>query len=70
EALARQHIRDGYYFRASVMIDRAAFSRTAINTAVRLLAGATLPETLLVPPGPALTRAQLIDTVEMVPPEP
>lgn len=56
EALARQHIRDQYYFRASVVIDRVGFSRTAVNAAVRLLAGATLPETLMVPPGPALTR--------------
>jgi ABC-type sugar transport system substrate-binding protein len=70
ETLARQYIRDGYYFRASVIIDRLAFSRAAINAAVRLLAGATLPETLLVPPGPALTRAQLLDTVEMRDPAP
>lgn len=59
EALARQHIRDQYYFRASVVIDRVGFSRTAVNAAVRLLAGATLPETLMVPPGPALTRDML-----------
>jgi len=34
-----------------VVTDRAAYSRTAINAAIKLLAGATVPEEFAVPPG-------------------
>jgi serine/threonine protein kinase/DNA-binding LacI/PurR family transcriptional regulator len=59
EALARQHIANGYYMRASVDVGREAFSRAAVDATVRLLAGATLPETILVPPGRVVTRESL-----------
>ncbi|MCK6580050.1 MAG: protein kinase [Anaerolineae bacterium] len=56
EPLARQHIAEGYYLRASVDVGRAEFSRAAVDSLVRLMAGATMPETLLVPPGVTITR--------------
>jgi serine/threonine-protein kinase len=59
EALARQHIANGYYMRASVDVGREAFSRAAVDVTVRLLAGATLPEMILVPPGQVVTRESL-----------
>lgn len=59
EVLALEYIRDDYYIRGSVDVGREQFSRTAIDTTVKLLAGATLPETFLVPPGDALTRSEL-----------
>jgi serine/threonine-protein kinase len=60
EALARQHIANGYYMRASVDVGREAFSRAAVDVTVRLLSGATLPETILVPPGQVITRESLL----------
>ncbi len=56
EALARQHILRDYFFRASVDVGREQFSRTAVDSTVKLLAGATVPELILVPPGQAVTR--------------
>lgn len=56
ETVAREYIRDGYFMRGSVAIDRAGFSRTAVNAMVKLLAGSTLPETYVVPPGEVVTR--------------
>ena len=63
EALALEYIRDGHYLRASVSVGRALFSQAAINATVRMLAGAALPETLLVPPGDVIT-AENVDTAE------
>ena len=59
EALALNYIRDDHYLRASVSVSREQFSQAAINAAVRMLAGATLPETLTVPPGDVITRDNL-----------
>jgi serine/threonine protein kinase/DNA-binding LacI/PurR family transcriptional regulator len=56
EVLARQYIDQDYYIRASVDVGRELFSQTAINASVKLLAGSTLPETFLVPPGGAVTK--------------
>ncbi|MBL8132841.1 MAG: protein kinase [Anaerolineae bacterium] len=56
EPLARQYIAEGYYLRASVDVGREEFSRAAVDSLVRLMAGATIPETLLVPPGVTITR--------------
>jgi serine/threonine protein kinase/DNA-binding LacI/PurR family transcriptional regulator len=64
EALAREYISDDYYIRASVDVGRAQFSRTAINAAVKLLAGSTVPETFLVPPGQAVTKDTLLEATE------
>lgn len=57
EQAARQFIRDGYYLRGSVEIGREQFSRAAVNAVVKLLAGATVPETIVVPPGAVYTAA-------------
>ncbi len=56
EALAQEYIRDGYYMRASVAVSRELSSETIVNVMVKLLAGATLPETILVPPGEVFTQ--------------
>jgi ABC-type sugar transport system substrate-binding protein/tRNA A-37 threonylcarbamoyl transferase component Bud32 len=60
EALARQYIRDGYFMRGSVALDREAFSNAAMYAMVKLLAGATIPEVVLVPPGEVVTRDMLL----------
>jgi ABC-type sugar transport system substrate-binding protein len=59
EALALEYIRQDHYVRASVSVGRQQFSEAAIDAAVKLLAGATLPETLTVPPGEVITRETL-----------
>ncbi|MCC6801877.1 MAG: protein kinase [Anaerolineae bacterium] len=59
ESVARDYIRGGHFMRASVDVGRALFSQTAINTMVKLLAGATVPEIYLVPPGSVVTRETL-----------
>ena len=59
EALARSYIRNGYFMRASVDVGRERFSRAAIDVMIKLLAGATVPERVLVPPGGVVTRASL-----------
>ncbi|MBL8145800.1 MAG: protein kinase [Anaerolineae bacterium] len=61
EALAREYIRQGHFLRASVSVDREMIARTAINATIRLLAGAAMPETLIVPPGPVITAANVDD---------
>jgi len=60
EELARQYIRDGYYMRGTVALDRKSFSDAMVNSMVRLLAGATMPEVILVPPGDVLTHETLV----------
>lgn len=59
EALARSYIRNGYFMRASVDVGRERFSRAAIDVMVKLLAGATVAERILVPPGGVVTREAL-----------
>jgi len=61
ESLARQYIADDYYLRASLDVGSEAFSRAGVNTLVKLLAGATVVETILVPPGETITRTNLIE---------
>lgn len=70
ETLARNYITRGYYMRGSVQIDREGFSRAAIDSMVKLLAGAELPETIVVPPGDVATRATLADAVPPLPAAP
>jgi ABC-type sugar transport system substrate-binding protein len=60
EALALEYIEDGYFMRGSVRVNREEFSDTAINTMIKLLAGSTLPETFVVPPGDVVTRESLL----------
>jgi ABC-type sugar transport system substrate-binding protein len=59
EQLARRYIRDGYYIRGSVDAGRVQFSRAAIDTITKLLAGGTVPERILVPPGDVVTAQTL-----------
>ncbi len=62
EQQARQYIQDGYFIRGSVDPGREQFSRTAINAVVKILAGGTLPEMILVPPGDVVTAELLENT--------
>ncbi len=62
EAFARGYIRDNYFIRASVDVGRELFSQTAVDAMVKLLAGSTLSQTFLVPPGEVITRATLTDS--------
>ncbi len=59
EALAKQYISEGYFMRGSVTVNRQEFSHAAANVMVKLLAGSTLPETYLIPPGEVVTRETL-----------
>ncbi len=60
EALAREHIANGYFMRASVEVGRVMFSHTSVNAMVKLLAGSVVPETYLVPPGAVITRETMM----------
>ncbi len=62
ESVARQYIRSGYFMRSSIAVNRQEFSETSVNAMIKLLAGATVPETYLVPPGDAITRDDLLAT--------
>ena len=65
EALAREYIAEDYFIRASVDVGREQFSWTAINSAIKLLAGATVPEVFLVPPGDVVIKHTLAEaTIE------
>ncbi len=55
EALARQYIRDGYYMRVSIGVGSEVIPRTTINALVKLLAGSTVPQIILTPPGELVT---------------
>lgn len=59
EALALRYIREGYYMRGSVEVGRTQLSKAAADSIIKLLAGATLPETLLVEPGDVVTKTIL-----------
>ena len=59
EQLARRYIREGYYIRGSVDVGRTQFSRAAIDAMTMQLAGNTLPEIVLVPPGDMVTAETL-----------
>ncbi len=60
EVLAQQYIRDEHFMRGSVALDREAFSSATVDAMVKLLAGATMPEVVLVPPGDVVTRETLL----------
>ncbi len=59
EALAQQYIAEGYFFRGSVQSNRQGLAQAMINSATILLAGGTLPEKVLVPPGQMITKETL-----------
>ncbi len=64
EAVVREYIRQGYYFGASVEIDRALFSRAAVDAIVRLLGGGAVPQTILVAPQSVVVRTTAQSTAE------
>lgn len=59
EALAVQYIREGFYMRGSVQSSRTETAATLINSTIKLLAGGTVPEFVMVPPGPLVTKESL-----------
>ncbi len=59
EQLALRYIQEGNYMRGSVDVGREEFSRAAIDAVIQLLAGGTLPEQILVPPGDVITAEDL-----------
>lgn len=59
EAVARDYIRNNYFMRGSLEVGRTQFARASIDAMVKLLAGATMPETILVPPGDMVTKETL-----------
>ena len=59
ETLAREYMRNDYYIRGSVDPGRTEFSRAAVNSMVKLLAGSPIPETIIVPPGNVITKDPL-----------
>jgi ABC-type sugar transport system substrate-binding protein/tRNA A-37 threonylcarbamoyl transferase component Bud32 len=69
EQQARQYVEDGYYMRGSVDAGREQFSHAAINAVVKILAGGTLPERILVPPGDVITKAWLEENATEATPE-
>lgn len=69
EQLALEYIHNNYFIRSSVAVNREQFSRFAINAMTRMLAGATLPETYLVPPGSVITEASYDELAEEATPE-
>ena len=47
EPIVMQHIRNGYYMRATVELPRREFSMIAVNAAVKLLGGGAVPQRLV-----------------------
>ena len=62
EALARQYIRNGRFIRASAAINREMLARAAVNAAVKMLGGGTLPRSAVVPPGELITSETIAET--------
>lgn len=59
EALAQQYIRTGYYMRASTAVARTESARSMVYSLIKLLAGGTIAESVVVPPGEVVTRESL-----------
>lgn len=59
EALAQEYILKDYFMRASVDVGREKMSHTVINLMVKMLAGSTLPRTIVVEPGDLVTKETL-----------
>ncbi len=59
ELRAQQYIASGYYMRGSVQASRIETAQTLVNTLVKMLAGASVPERVIVPPGKMITRDTL-----------
>lgn len=61
EALAVQYIRQGYFMRGSVQAARSSTARALLNAMAKLLAGATIAERVITPPGEMVTRETLAE---------
>lgn len=59
EALAQQYIRSGHYMRASTAVARTESARSMVYSLIKLLAGGTIAESVVVPPGGMVTRESL-----------
>jgi serine/threonine protein kinase/ABC-type sugar transport system substrate-binding protein len=59
EVLAQQYIREDYYMRGSVEVGRERMSRTVVDLIVKMLAGSTLPDTVILEPGDLVTKEVL-----------
>jgi len=67
ETLAVEYVRDGYFLRGTVYVNRQESGLLALNAAVRMLASATLPEKLLFQPGEMVTRESLLGETTATP---
>jgi ribose transport system substrate-binding protein len=56
EALARDWVADGRFLRATIDVNREISSQTVFNAAIKMLAGGTLPQTVVIPPGEIITQ--------------
>ncbi len=61
EAVALQHIRQGYFMRATVAVAGERIPAASINAIVKQLAGGTLPQIIVVPPGDLFTAETVSD---------
>ena len=59
EFQAQQYIRDDYYIRATLSLDRQATARDTVNVMVRLLGGGEVPEIILQQLGDMVTKETL-----------
>lgn len=59
EPLALRYIREGHFMRGSLEVGRREFAEAAVDVLVKLLAGSTVPESVIIPNGEIITRAQL-----------
>ncbi|MCZ7547346.1 MAG: hypothetical protein M5R40_29210 [Anaerolineae bacterium] len=60
EAKARRLIRDGQYLRGSIeVVGPESGAGPSVHAAIKLMAGGTVPETILLPPGEVVTRETL-----------
>jgi ABC-type sugar transport system substrate-binding protein len=59
EFQAQQYIRDDYYIRATLSLDRQGTARDTVNVMVRLLGGGEVPEIILQPLGDMVTKETL-----------
>lgn len=66
ELLAQQYIQTNYFIRGSVQASRIETAFTLMNAMVKLLAGASVPEIVIVPPGQMITRDNLPSREEFV----
>lgn len=62
ETVARQYIQDGYYMRGSLAVSRTEMVHGLVNSALYLLAGESIPTTIITPVGEMIS--QMLTTFE------